>query len=89
MASRVTNTRMAAEHIATHYRRTDVGKRLVDDLRARIDFAPFETMLCAPCFECERPLMQPHAADSERVFDALAGTGHKPVERHRNLQAQL
>src|ERR1700692_2053987 len=80
---------MATEHVTTHYGRADVGNRLVDDLRARVDFAALETMRRAPGLECERPLMQPHAADSKWVFNALAGAGDKPIERHRDLQAQL
>ena len=80
---------MAAEHVAPHHRGADVGERLLDDRRAFVDLSAFKAVHRAPGRERNDPLVQAHAADPERVLHALAGTGNKAVERHRDLEAQL
>ena len=70
-------------------RGVDVGQRFLDDRGAFVDLAAFEAVLRARDRECKGPLVQPHAADPERVFHALAGTGNEPVERSRDPEPQL
>ncbi len=80
---------VAAEHVAAHHRRADVGDRFLDDRGALVDLAAGEPVRRAPGGEREHPLVQAHAADPERVVDALLGSGDEAVERHRDPEAQL
>ena len=56
--------------------------------RALVDLAALQPCVRAPGCQREHPLVQAHAADPERVLDALVGTGDEAVERHRDLEAQ-
>src|SRR6266404_318161 len=85
----VPGARMAAEHVASHHGGSNVGQRLLYDDGTFVDLATFEALHLPPRFERKHPLVQPHATDPERVVHALAGTGDKPVKRHRDSEAQL
>ena len=80
---------MAAEHVASHHRGSDVGERLLDDPRALVDLSAFEAMHRTKDRERNHPLVQTLAADPERVVDSLAGAGDEAVERHRDPETQL
>jgi hypothetical protein len=77
-----------AEHVAPHDGRADVGLRLVDDARALVLLAALEAVLLPPLPEREGPLVQAHAAEAERVLDALLGSGDEPVERDGDAEAK-
>ena len=81
--------RVAAEHVAPHHGRPDVGKRFLDDHGALVNLAAFESVFLAPHPERKRPFVQSHASNPERIVDALTGAGDEPIERHRDLEAQL
>ena len=81
-------TGVAAKHVPPHQRGPDVGDRLFDHPVARVDLSAFLAHRLPPCREWKDPLVQPHAADPERVVHALAGTGDEAVEGHRDLEAQ-
>src|SRR5688572_32390863 len=83
----IPGTRMAAEHVATHDGGADVRHRLFDDGRALVDDAAVHSLHLPPDSKRKYPLVQPHAADAERVLHALTGPGDETVERHRNFQA--
>ena len=78
---------MAAEHVATHYRRSNISERLRYNSRAFVNLAVLKAMHRAPDLKRKYPLVQTHAADPERVFHTLLGTSDKAVERHRDLEA--
>src|SRR6185503_4327378 len=77
------------EHVASHDGGADVGERLLDDFRALVDLAAFHPMHPAPRRERKHPLVEPQAADAERVVHALVRPGDEAVERHRDPETQL
>jgi hypothetical protein len=80
---------VTTEHVASHDGRADVRKRFLDDASAFVDLATLHSVLVAEDRESERPLVQAHAPDTERVINALAGTSDEAVERHRDRETQL
>ncbi len=53
------------------------------------DRSAFEAKEGAKYRKLERPRVKATAADSERVFHALAGISNKAIERHRYFETQL
>src|SRR5450631_3425046 len=84
----VPRARVPAKHVAPHDRSADAGERLLDDRAAFVDLATLQAMERTELRELEGPLMQASATDSERVLHALAGTGDKAIERHRDSKTQ-
>src|SRR5687768_6572111 len=79
---------IAAEHVAAHYRRANVGERLLDYRRALVDVATFEAVHFAPRFERKYPLVEAHASNPEWIVQALTGPGHESIECHRDVESK-
>ena len=79
---------MPAEHVPPHDRGAEVGDRLLDHLRALVDLPALAAVHLPEDRERKHPFMHPHAADAERIVDALIRSGDEAVERHRDLEAQ-
>src|ERR1044072_5903891 len=62
---------LAAEHVAAHDRGARRRAPVLDDLLALVPLAPLGAVCGPPRLELEGPLVQPHAADAQRVLDAL------------------
>src|SRR5262249_28977407 len=79
---------VTAEHVAPHDRRTEVGQRLLDHRGARGDRATLEAVRLAPDRQRERPVVELHPAQAERVGDALVRARDVAVEGHRDREPQ-
>src|SRR5204863_5671258 len=86
---RIPGTGMSAEHVASHYRRADVGHRILDDLGAGVYCAAFHALHLTPDLERKHPLVEAHPTDAERILDALIGAGDEAVERHRDSETKF
>jgi hypothetical protein len=70
----------AAEHVAAHDGRADVGLDLLHHRRAGVDLSSLQPVRLPPCLEHDDPFVEVLAADPERVFFSLIGAGHVPVQ---------
>jgi hypothetical protein len=70
----------AAEHVAAHHGRADIGLGLLHHRRAGVDLAALKAVQAAPRLEPDDPLVELHAADTERMLLALVRAGGEPVQ---------
>jgi hypothetical protein len=75
----------AAEHLATHDVGADSLDGVLDDRGVSGAFAALDAVLPTPAVRGEHPLVQPQAADADRVVDTLIGPGDEPIERDRDM----
>ena len=69
-----------AEHVAPHDGGADSGVAPDDELVVDTSVAAVDPVHFTAGVGGERPLVQARAAHTERVVDALVGTGHVAVE---------
>src|SRR5947199_8769009 len=82
----VPGSRAAAEHVPAHDGRAGAAEDLLGKRRARVDLAAFLAVALAERFERYQPLVELLTADSERMLQALVGTGDIAVQRHGDVQ---
>ncbi len=81
-------TANGSEHVAPHDRCADVDVPPGGDVIVDAGLAALHPVHLAEATRRERPAVQAHAALAERVLNALPGSCHIAVERHRHVERE-